>query len=68
MKMVDALIRAGKPVDLLLIPEMDHSRGFNNAVPMGNRSLRHYVNGATARYLVEHLAPEGIDYQEIPLQ
>lgn len=68
MKMVDALFRAGKPVDLLLIPEMDHSRGFNNAVPMGNRSLRHYVNGATARYLVEHLAPEGIDYQEIPLQ
>jgi len=67
MKMVDALIRAGKPVDLLLIPEMDHSRGFNNAVPMGNRSLRHYVNGATARYLVEHLAPEGVDYREIPL-
>lgn len=68
MKMVDALIRAGKPVDLLVIPEMDHWRGFNNTLPMGAMSLRRYVNGATARYLVEHLAPEGIDYQEIPLQ
>jgi len=68
MKMVDALIRAGKPVDLMVIPEMDHSRGFNNAVPTGLTSLAHYLDGATARYLVEHLAPVGVDYRDIPLQ
>jgi hypothetical protein len=68
MKMVDALIRAGKPVDLLAIPEMDHSRGFNNAEPSGTTSLARYLDGATARYLVEHLAPEGVDYRDIPLQ
>ena len=68
MKMVDALIRAGKPVDLLVIPEMDHARGFNNTVPMGAMSLRRYVNGATARYFVEHLKPENINYRDIPLQ
>jgi len=68
MKMVDALIRSGKPVDLLVIPEMDHYRGFNNTLPRGTTSLRYYLRGATARYLVEHLKPEGIDYREIPLQ
>ncbi len=68
MKMVDALIRAGKPVDLLVIPEMDHARGLNNTVPMGAMSLRRYVNGATARYFVEHLKPESIKYRDIPLQ
>jgi len=68
MKMVDALIRAGKPVDLLAIPEMDHARGFNNAEPTGPTSLGRYLAGATARYLVEHLRPDGIDYRDIPLQ
>jgi len=68
MKMVDALIRAGKPVDLLVIPEMDHARCFNNAVDRSRKSFRRYLDGAIARYLVEHLAPEGVDYREIPLE
>jgi hypothetical protein len=68
MKMVDALIRAGKPVDLLVIPEMDHARCFNNPVNRGRRSFGRYLEGAIARYLVEHLAPEGVDYREIPLE
>jgi hypothetical protein len=68
MKMVDALIRAGKPVDVMAIPEMDHAGGFNNTVPSGVTSLSQYLNGATARYLVEHLKPEGVDYRDIPLQ
>jgi len=48
MKMVDALIRASKPFDLLLLPEQDHDyRGVSAS----------YARDATRRYFQEHLKP-----------
>jgi hypothetical protein len=45
MRMIDALERANKPYDLVLLPEMDHS-GQNS--PYSLQSVK--------RYLTEHLA------------
>lgn len=46
MKLVDAFIRADKPVDLLVLPEMDHSMA-------GWRGQ--YILDRAAEYFVEHL-------------
>jgi dipeptidyl aminopeptidase/acylaminoacyl peptidase len=58
MKMADALIRAGKPFDLLVVPEMNHHPGKVHGT---------YLAGISARYFVEHLKPDGIEPNEIPL-
>ncbi len=49
MKMVNALIEAGKPYDLVVVPEMNHGPG-----PTRIR----YFEDAIRRYLVEHLRPD----------
>jgi pimeloyl-ACP methyl ester carboxylesterase len=46
IQMIDALVRAGKPYDLVLIPEQDHLVGSS---PYGMQAIK--------RYLVEHLRP-----------
>ena len=46
MKMVEALIRAGKPHDLLVVPEQPHWFTGQSAA---------YTNGALRRYFQEHL-------------
>jgi dipeptidyl aminopeptidase/acylaminoacyl peptidase len=46
MKMVNALIDAGKPYDLLVLPEQTHH-------PLGTR--QQYWIDAMCRYFVEHL-------------
>jgi dipeptidyl aminopeptidase/acylaminoacyl peptidase len=46
MKLVDAFMRVGKPFDLLVVPEMDHSMA-------GWRGQ--YILDRAAEYLVEHL-------------
>jgi dipeptidyl aminopeptidase/acylaminoacyl peptidase len=48
MKMVDALTRAGKAYDLMILPEEDH-------LPKGT-SLGYWIEGIR-RYFVEHLEP-----------
>ncbi len=48
MKMVEALIRAGKPFDLLVLPEQGHQ-------PTG--VSRTYRGEAIRRYFQEHLKP-----------
>ncbi len=58
MKMCDALIQAGRPFDLLVIPEGTHH-------PTGQRKT--YLDGAVARYFVEHLRPAGLSPDDIPL-
>jgi len=58
MKMADAFIQAGRPFDLLVIPEATHH-------PSGQRA--DYRQAAVARYFVEHLRPEGVDFEDIPL-
>ena len=50
MKMVEALIRAGKPYDLLVFPEKNH---FNARVGTSGR----YMQEAIRRYFQEHLKP-----------
>ena len=50
MKMVEALIRAGKPYDLIVFPEQGHSYTGTN---------RTYRREAVRRYFQEHLKPEG---------
>ena len=53
MKMCEALARAGKQYDLIVLPEADHH--FKNA---GVEHWR-YKQAAVARYFLEHLgAPE----------
>ncbi len=53
MKVVDALIRAGKPYDLLVLPEQYHSfLSFPG-------TARTYFWDAMRRYFQEHLKPEG---------
>jgi dipeptidyl aminopeptidase/acylaminoacyl peptidase len=49
MKMVNALIEAGKPYDLLVVPEMNHGPGPTRI---------DYFENAIRRYLVEHLRPD----------
>jgi dipeptidyl aminopeptidase/acylaminoacyl peptidase len=51
MKMVDALIHAGKPFDLLVLPNHDH-RILGARGPRGE-----YAREAVRRYLFEHLRP-----------
>ena len=51
MKMVAALIRAGKPYDLIVMPGQDHLSPF----PPG--SARTYFREAISRYFQEHLKP-----------
>jgi dipeptidyl aminopeptidase/acylaminoacyl peptidase len=48
MKMVEALTRAGKPYDLIVLPEQNHH-------PSGTHQA--YWLDAVARYFVEHLRP-----------
>ena len=48
MKMVEAYVRANKPFDLIVLPELDHS--------MSGQSGR-YILDATKRYFQEHLRP-----------
>ncbi len=48
MKMVDALIRAGRPYDLMVLPEQGH--GYRG-------KARAYVQEAIRRYFQEHLKP-----------
>jgi dipeptidyl aminopeptidase/acylaminoacyl peptidase len=58
MKMADALIKAGKQFDLLLVPEMNHhAAGVHQT----------YLGGLSARYMVEHLKPSGVTVEDIPL-
>ena len=52
MKMCEALARADKPYDLIVMPDADHH--FNNA---GLHHLR-YGQASTLRYFIEHLRPE----------
>ncbi len=53
MKMVEALIRVGKPYDLIVLPEVDHNSAAGG--PVANRS---YAFEAVRRYFQEHLKPE----------
>jgi dipeptidyl aminopeptidase/acylaminoacyl peptidase len=46
VRMIDALERAGKPYDLVILPEQDH--GAQNSL---------YALQAVKRYLIEHLKP-----------
>src|SRR5439155_13552905 len=52
MKMVEALTRAGKPYDLVVMPEADHH--FNNAGAHHGR----YYQASLIRYFLEHLQPD----------
>ncbi len=54
MKMVDALIRVGKPYELVVLPEIPH--GF---VGTSDR----YWRNAIRRYFQEHLKPEQVVLQ-----
>jgi dipeptidyl aminopeptidase/acylaminoacyl peptidase len=49
MKMANALIEAGKPYDLLVVPEMNHGPGPTRS---------DYFENAVKRYFVEHLRPD----------
>jgi len=55
MKMVDALMRAGKPYDLLVLPGADHR--YNTGMSLSGRT---YVFEAIRRYFQEHLTPEKV--------
>jgi dipeptidyl aminopeptidase/acylaminoacyl peptidase len=48
MKLVEAFARAGRPYDLIILPEQDHALNGVSAA---------YSSAATNRYLVEHLKP-----------
>jgi dipeptidyl aminopeptidase/acylaminoacyl peptidase len=50
MKMLDALMRADKPFDLLVVPDRPHS--------MLNVPRKNYWRKAMGRYFWEHLKPE----------
>ena len=56
MKMIEALIRAGKPYDLIVLPEQDHSVYY----PILSLTEVHtYWGEAIRRYFQEHLKPGG---------
>lgn len=57
MKLVNAFIGAGRPVDMFLIPGATH-------YPKGQAG--HYSDAVAARYLVEHLRPQGVGPDDIP--
>ena len=48
MQMIDALTKAGRPYDLILLPDQDH-------LPAGQAAI--YLLQQQRRYLVEHLNP-----------
>lgn len=50
IKTIDALVRANKPYDLLILPEQPHIYSGHSA---------RYWQEAICRYFVEHLRPEG---------
>ena len=55
MRMVDALIRAGKHFDLLVLPGVGHQfRGTSSS----DRTSQTYALDAIRRYFQEHLKPE----------
>ena len=51
MRMIDALIQAGKPYDLVLFPEQGHL-SYDTPGPAGT-----YYGEAIRRYFQEHLSP-----------
>jgi dipeptidyl-peptidase-4 len=51
MKMCEALARADRPYDLIVMPDADHH--FNNA----GQHQGSYMQASTLRYFVEHLRP-----------
>ena len=55
MKMVDALIRAGKPFDLLVLPGAGHY--YNIGTSLSDVTSKTYVFEAIRRYFQEHLKP-----------
>ncbi len=55
MRVVDALIRAGKPYDLLVLPGAGHQWRTSSS----DRTSFTYVFEAQRRYFQEHLKPEG---------
>jgi dipeptidyl aminopeptidase/acylaminoacyl peptidase len=55
MKMIDALIQAGKPYDLILVPGVGHSH--RSAGARGARAAEYVWWEAVPRYFVEHLKP-----------
>ncbi|MEE9611299.1 MAG: DPP IV N-terminal domain-containing protein, partial [Desulfatiglandales bacterium] len=52
MKMAEAFIQAGKPVDMLIMPERNH-----NILPVMPNGKGTYVGEAIRRYFQEHLRP-----------
>jgi len=54
MRMVDALNRAGKRYDLIVLPEWDHWGDYSGR---GNELLERYGLEAIRRYFQEHLKP-----------
>jgi dipeptidyl aminopeptidase/acylaminoacyl peptidase len=48
VQLIDAFVKAGKPYDLILLPEQNHSINGQSAV---------YAGPAVRRYLIEHLKP-----------
>lgn len=54
MKMIDALTRAGKPYDLIILPDWDHWGDYSGR---GNERLERYRLEAIRRYFQEHLKP-----------
>ena len=50
MRMVDALVRADKPFDLMILPEWGH---------WGNERIERYWMDRVVDYLQEHLKPQG---------
>jgi dipeptidyl aminopeptidase/acylaminoacyl peptidase len=55
MKMIDALIQAGKPYDLILVPGVGHIHA--RAGERGKRAAEYVWAEAIPRYFVEHLKP-----------
>jgi dipeptidyl aminopeptidase/acylaminoacyl peptidase len=59
MKLIEALIRAGKFFDLIMLPERGHGLNYSSSPRTEFMKERLYSFEATIRYFVEHLKPEG---------
>jgi len=61
MQLAEALIRAGKFFDLIMLPERGHGLTYSElltaAAPEDFRKERLYTQEATKRYFVEHIKP-----------
>jgi len=61
MQLAEALIRAGKFFDLIMLPERGHGLTYSELIPGSSpkdfRGERLYTQEATKRYFVEHLKP-----------